>query len=128
VAGVLRNGDGPAVMVRADMDALPVREETGLDYASDVVAADARGERTHVMHACGHDMHVTCLCGATAELAATTDTWRGTPITLNFRAYDPDVQRKLCRQDCAPASAASARSSFSLRCPSGRRGRASMFA
>ena len=72
VAGVLRNGDGPTVLVRADMDALPLREETGLDYASDVVTTDARGERTHVMHACGHDMHVTCLCGATAELAATT--------------------------------------------------------
>lgn len=82
VAGVLRNGDGPAVLVRADMDALPLREETGLDYASDVVAADSRGERTHVMHACGHDMHVTCLCGATAELAATTDTWRGTLIAV----------------------------------------------
>jgi len=82
VAGVLRNGDGPAVLVRADMDALPLREETGLDYASDAVAADARGERTHVMHACGHDMHVTCLCGATAELAATTGTWRGTLIAV----------------------------------------------
>jgi amidohydrolase len=82
VAGVLRNGDGPAVLVRADMDALPLREETGLDYASDVVATDARGERTHVMHACGHDMHVTCLCGATAELAATTGTWRGTLIAV----------------------------------------------
>jgi amidohydrolase len=81
VAGVLRNGDGPAVLVRADMDALPLREETGLDYASDVVA-DARGERTHVMHACGHDMHVTCLCGATAELAASSDTWRGTLIAV----------------------------------------------
>jgi hippurate hydrolase len=82
VAGVLRNGDGPAVLVRADMDALPLREETGLDYASDLVAADARGERTHVMHACGHDMHVTCLCGATAELAATADTWQGTLIAV----------------------------------------------
>jgi hippurate hydrolase len=82
VAGVLRNGDGPIVLVRADMDALPLREETGLDYASDVVTADARGERTHVMHACGHDMHVTCLCGATAELTATTDTWRGTLIAV----------------------------------------------
>src|ERR1700683_3858660 len=81
-AGVLRNGDGPTVLLRADMDALPVREETGLDYASDVVATDARGERTHVMHACGHDMHVTCLCGATAELAATTGTWRGTLIAV----------------------------------------------
>lgn len=55
MAGVLRNRDGPAVLVRADMDALPLREETGPDYASDVVAADARGERTHVMHACGHE-------------------------------------------------------------------------
>src|SRR6202020_559412 len=82
VAGVLRTGDGPAVLVRADMDALPLREETGLDYASDVVATDARGERTPVMHACGHDMHVTCLCGATAELAATTGTWRGTLIAV----------------------------------------------
>jgi len=82
VAGVLRNGDGPAVLVRGDMDALPLREETGLDYASDVVAVDARGERTHVMHACGHDMHVACLCGATAELAATTDTWQGTLIAV----------------------------------------------
>jgi hippurate hydrolase len=82
VAGVLRNGDGPAVMLRADMDALPLREETGLDYASDVVATDSRGERTHVMHACGHDMHVTWLCGAAAELAATRGDWQGTVIAV----------------------------------------------
>jgi amidohydrolase len=82
VVGVLRNGDGPTVLVRADMDALPLREETGLDYASDVITADAHGERVHVMHACGHDMHVTCLCGATAELAATWDTWSGTLIAV----------------------------------------------
>jgi amidohydrolase len=82
VAGVLRNGDGPAVMLRADMDALPVREETGLDYASDVVATDARGERTHVMHACGHDMHMTWLCGAAAELADGRGDWQGTVIAV----------------------------------------------
>jgi amidohydrolase len=82
VAGVLRNGDGPAVLLRADMDALPVREETGLDYASDVVATDARGERAHVMHACGHDMHVTWLCGAAAELAASRGDWQGTVIAV----------------------------------------------
>ena len=82
VAGVLRNGDGPAVLLRADMDALPVREETGLDYASDVMATDARGERTHVMHACGHDMHVTWLCGAVASLAAGRDDWQGTVIAV----------------------------------------------
>ena len=82
VAGVLRNGDGPAVLLRADMDALPLREETGLDYASDVVATDARGERTHVMHACGHDLHVTWLCGAAARLAASRDDWQGTVIAV----------------------------------------------
>jgi amidohydrolase len=82
VAGVLRNGDGPSVMLRADMDALPLREDTGLDYASDVVTTDARGERTHVMHACGHDMHVTWLCGAAAELAACRGDWQGTVIAV----------------------------------------------
>jgi hippurate hydrolase len=82
VAGVLCNGDGPTVMLRADMDALPLREETGLNYASDVVTTDARGERTHVMHACGHDMHVTCLCGAAAKLAASRDDWQGTVIAV----------------------------------------------
>jgi amidohydrolase len=82
VAGLLRNGDGPAVLLRADMDALPLREETSLDYASDVVATDARGERTHVMHACGHDMHVTWLCGAAASLADCRDDWQGTVIAV----------------------------------------------
>jgi amidohydrolase len=82
VAGVLRNGAGPAVLLRADMDALPLREETGLDYASDVVTTDARGERTHVMHACGHDLHVTWLCGAAARLAASRDVWQGTVIAV----------------------------------------------
>ena len=82
VAGVLRNGEGPAVLLRADMDALPLREETGLAYASDVVATDARGERTHVMHACGHDMHVTWLCGAVASLAACRGDWQGTVMAV----------------------------------------------
>jgi amidohydrolase len=82
VAGVLRNGAGPAVLLRADMDALPVREETGLDYASEVVTTDARGERTPVMHACGHDMHVTWLCGVAASLAATRQDWSGTVIAV----------------------------------------------
>jgi metal-dependent amidase/aminoacylase/carboxypeptidase family protein len=64
VVGLLRNGDGPTVMLRADMDALPVREGTGLPYASTVTATDADGRETPVMHACGHDMHVTWLAGA----------------------------------------------------------------
>ena len=64
--GLLRNGDGPTVMLRADMDALPVQEETGLPYASTVTATDPDGNETPVMHACGHDMHVTWLAGAAA--------------------------------------------------------------
>jgi metal-dependent amidase/aminoacylase/carboxypeptidase family protein len=58
VAGVLSNGDGPTVMLRADMDALPVKEATGLDYASTATATDPAGNEVPVMHACGHDMHV----------------------------------------------------------------------
>lgn len=78
VVGVLRNGDGPTALLRADMDALPVAEDTGLDYASTVRAVGRDGAETAVAHACGHDMHVTCLVGAAAELAAARDTWRGT--------------------------------------------------
>lgn len=73
VAGVLSQGDGPTVLLRADMDALPVAEETGLPYASTVDG---------VMHACGHDMHVTCLLGAAVELAAARDAWRGTLVVV----------------------------------------------
>ena len=69
-SGCWRNGDGPTVMLRADMDALPVREATGLPYASTATATDPDGNEVPVMHACGHDMHVTWLAGATALLAA----------------------------------------------------------
>jgi hippurate hydrolase len=78
VVGVLRNGDGPTVMLRADMDALPVQEATGVPYASKVRAPDRDGKTVPVMHACGHDMHVTWLAGAAALLAQARDTWRGT--------------------------------------------------
>ena len=77
VIGLLRNGEGPTVMLRADMDALPVKEETGLPYASTVTTRDRDGNTVPVMHACGHDMHVACLVGATALLATIRDKWRG---------------------------------------------------
>src|SRR5699024_4382010 len=69
VVGVQNNGDGPTVMLRADMDALPVAEATGVDYASRATASDAEGNTVPVMHACGHDMHVAWLAGASALLA-----------------------------------------------------------
>jgi amidohydrolase len=82
VVGVLRNGDGPTVMLRADMDALPVKEATGLPYASTVTATDPNGHPVPVMHACGHDMHITWLSGAAALFAKATDAWHGTLIAL----------------------------------------------
>src|SRR3954447_12743722 len=82
VVGVLRNGDGPAVLLRADMDALPVREATGLPYASEVTATDAAGEKAPVMHACGHDVHVACLAAAAQLLADGAEHWQGTLIAL----------------------------------------------
>src|SRR5579872_4339106 len=78
VVGLLRNGDGPAIMLRADMDALPVREATALAYASKVTHTDQEGKSVPVMHACGHDMHVTWLIGAATLLARTRNAWRGT--------------------------------------------------
>ena len=77
VIGILRNGDGPTVLLRADMDALPVQEETGLPYASSVTAHDDQGTTVPVMHACGHDVHVTTLLGAAALMAGAQDRWSG---------------------------------------------------
>jgi amidohydrolase len=77
VVGLLRNGDGPTVMLRADMDALPVEEATGLPYASTVKATDREGKMVPVMHACGHDMHVAWLVGATTLMAQARKAWRG---------------------------------------------------
>jgi hippurate hydrolase len=78
VVGLLRNGEGPVVMLRADMDALPVQEATGLPYASSVTATDGTGKTVPVMHACGHDMHVTWLIGAATLLAKSREAWKGT--------------------------------------------------
>ncbi|MEV0617762.1 amidohydrolase [Nonomuraea sp. NPDC050404] len=82
VVGVLRNGDGPTVVLRADMDALPVAEATGLPYASTATTRDAEGRRVPLMHACGHDMHVTCLVGAAGALAGGRAGWQGTLVAL----------------------------------------------
>ena len=82
VVGMLRNGAGPVVMLRADFDALPVEEQTGLPYASTVRARGQDGDEVPVMHACGHDMHATCLLGAAALLARTPGTWAGTLLVV----------------------------------------------
>jgi amidohydrolase len=82
VVGVLANGDGPTVLLRADMDALPVPEATGLPYASTAIVVGPDGQDVPVMHACGHDMHVACLLGAADLLADGTSSWRGTLVAL----------------------------------------------
>lgn len=80
VVGVLRNGNGPTVGLRADIDALPVEEQTGLPYASTARGTDPDGNDVPVMHACGHDMHITCLLGALEQMVVERDAWSGTVV------------------------------------------------
>ncbi|MFC7744218.1 amidohydrolase [Nocardiopsis composta] len=82
VVGVLRNGDGPTVMLRADMDALPVEEKTGLPYASTARGTDEDGNDVPVMHACGHDVHTACLVGTADLLASSRGYWSGTLLVV----------------------------------------------
>ena len=82
VVGVLRNGDGPVVMLRADMDALPVTEATGLAYASEVKAKDEDGAEVGVSHVCGHDLHVTWLMGIARLLSENRPAWSGTLLAV----------------------------------------------
>jgi hippurate hydrolase len=78
VVAILRNGSGPTLLVRADMDALPIVEETGVPYASHVLVHDKSGQEVGVMHACGHDVHTTVLIGTARAMAAAKDKWHGT--------------------------------------------------
>jgi hippurate hydrolase len=82
LVAVLRNGTGPTVLVRTEMDALPVAEHTGLPYASKVWARDRHGIDVPVMHACGHDVHMACWVGTARVLAALRDRWRGTLVFI----------------------------------------------
>jgi amidohydrolase len=82
VVAILQNGAGPKVLIRADMDALPVVEETGVPYASHVKSTNANGQEVGVMHACGHDVHVTTLIGTARALAASKSKWHGTLMLI----------------------------------------------
>ena len=82
VVGVIRNGEGPVIMLRADMDALPVTEASGVDYASTVRARDEEGNEIGVAHACGHDFHTTWLMGAAKILVEHKDLWKGTVLLV----------------------------------------------
>lgn len=82
VVAVLANGEGPVVAMRADIDALPVREASGKDYASTATTEDGSGETVPVAHACGHDVHIVSLLGACQAMAAHTDKWSGTFVAV----------------------------------------------
>ena len=82
VVGVLRNGEGPTVMIRGDMDGLPVKELTRVPYASTALAVDEQGRRVPVMHACGHDIHITNLIGVARKLAGMRESWGGTVVLV----------------------------------------------
>jgi hippurate hydrolase len=82
VVGVMKNGAGPTVLVRADMDGLPLEEKSGLPYASKVRQTGIDGVESPVMHACGHDVHITSLVGTAKRLAAMKDRWKGTVVLI----------------------------------------------
>ena len=88
VVGVLRNGRGPTVLVRTDMDALPLKETTGVPYASTVTTRNDAGEAVPVMHACGHDIHMASWVGAAALLAKAKDRWHGTLVFVGQPAEE----------------------------------------
>jgi len=88
VVGMLRNGDGPLVMVRADMDGLPILEDTGLAYSSTITQVDITGIEQPVMHACGHDVHVTSMVGTAKQLVAMRKKWAGTVMFVGQPAEE----------------------------------------
>ncbi len=88
LVGVFNNGDGPVVLIRTDMDALPIEEKTGLSYASQVKAKTDNGDEVSVMHACGHDIHMTVWVGTANALVQLRDQWKGTLIMIAQQAEE----------------------------------------
>ena len=88
VVGILKNGEGPTVMIRTDMDALPIVEETGLSYASKIKTKDETGSEVGVMHACGHDTHMTSWVGAARNLSKLKSQWAGTLVFVGQPAEE----------------------------------------
>lgn len=88
LVAVMKNGEGPTLMLRADMDALPLEEKTGLAYASKVTSTDYKGQKAPVMHACAHDSHMAMLIGVARRLAAMKDQWKGTLVLVGQPAEE----------------------------------------
>ena len=88
VVALLENGPGPRLLLRTELDALPVEEKTGVDYASDVTTTNAQGLAVHVMHACGHDLHMTVMLGVAKELVDRKNQWHGTAMIIGQPAEE----------------------------------------
>ncbi|MGI8955915.1 MAG: M20 metallopeptidase family protein [Chthoniobacterales bacterium] len=88
VVGVMKNGDGPVVLVRTDMDALPITEETGLPFASQAMSKNRAGDDVHIMHACGHDIHIATFIGVAREMAKLKEQWHGTILFVGQPAEE----------------------------------------
>ncbi|MCI0456121.1 MAG: amidohydrolase [Gemmataceae bacterium] len=99
VVALLKNGPGPTVMIRADMDALPIVEKTGLPYASKVRTRDRDGNEVGVMHACGHDVNVTCLTGVARVLLALKERWKGTVLFIGQPAEEMGAGARMMLED-----------------------------
>ncbi|MEO1167167.1 MAG: amidohydrolase [Pseudomonadota bacterium] len=99
VVAVMENGDGPTLLLRADMDGLPVEEETGLPFASTVVATTDEGIESHVMHACAHDTHMTAWVGAVRQLVARRDQWSGTLVAILQPAEERGAGARMMLED-----------------------------
>src|SRR6266516_1130192 len=99
VVGLMKNGNGPVVLVRTDLDALPVQEETGLPYASTVVTKNEKGDDVHVMHACGHDAHVSMIIGVARSLAKLKDQWHGTIVFVGQPAEELGIGARAMLRD-----------------------------
>ncbi|MGI9286140.1 MAG: amidohydrolase [Pseudomonadales bacterium] len=99
IVALMENGDGPTVMLRTDLDALPVEEQTGLPYASEVTATEQTGQQVSVMHACGHDIHMTAFVGAARTLAQQRDRWQGTLMMIGQPAEERGAGARLMLDD-----------------------------
>lgn len=99
VVGLLKNGPGPVVMVRTDLDALPITEATGVPYASKVRTRDKNGNEVGAMHACGHDMHMTCWVGTARVLASMKDRWSGTLMFIGQPAEETGAGARTMLED-----------------------------
>jgi amidohydrolase len=95
IVGVLKNGDGPVIMVRTDLDALPVKEQTGAPYASTKIVKDDLGREVNVMHACGHDIHMASFVGTARALSQLRDQWKGTVVMIGQHAEERVIGARL---------------------------------